>query len=70
MEERIEVRLAPQKVSVVVNKLNKVLDEERVFGQELNKQVIKELIVSNLTRNTTIKLIEELEQMPISDWND
>lgn len=70
MEEKIVVRLAPQKVSVVVNKLNKVLDEERIFGQEWNKQVIKDLIISNLSKNTTLELIKELEQMPISDWND
>ena len=69
-ENRVKVKLADRQVKLVVKDLNKVLDEHRVFGQEWNKQVIKELILQNLSKDTAIKLIDELNELPISDWND
>lgn len=72
MEKQVvlEVGLAPRKVKLTVSRLNQVLDDERIYGQEWNKQVIKELILENLTKDTTIDLIKELEELPISEWND
>ncbi len=69
-ENRVKIKLADRQVKLVVKDLNKVLDEHRVFGQEWNKQVIKELILQNLSKDTAIKLIDELNELPISDWND
>ena len=69
-ENRVKIKLADRQVKLVVQDLNRVLDEHRVYGQEWNKQVIKELILQNLTRDTSIKLIDELSKLPISDWND
>ena len=69
MNETI-VKLADRKIKLVVKDLNKVLDSHKVFGQEWNKQVIKELILQNLTLNTTTQLMKELDELPISDWND
>lgn len=66
----MKVQLSDRKVMQVVKDLNKVLDDNQVIGQEWNKQVIKELIKQNLFRKTTIELIEELNKMPISEWND
>ena len=70
MEERVKIKLAPRKVKLCVQDINKVLDEHRIYGQEWNKQVIKELILDNLTKDTTIELMKELEETPISEWND
>lgn len=70
MKKQVKVGLNPRKVKLTVSRLNQVLDEERIYGQEWNKQVIKELILENLTKNTTIDLIKELEELPISEWND
>ena len=69
-EEKVKVKLHPGKVEMVVSQLNQILDNERIFGQEWNKQVIKELILQNLTKNTSIELIEELNETPISSWQD
>lgn len=66
----MKVQLSDRKVMQVVKELNKVLDDNQVIGQEWNKQVIKELIKQNLFRKTTIELIDELNKMPISEWND
>lgn len=68
--ETITVTLSDRKVRLVVNELNKVLDSEKIIGQTFNKQVIKALILDNLTRNTTISLMEELNNLPISEWGD
>ena len=64
------VKLSERKVMLVLKQLNKVLDDNGIFGQEWNKEVIKALIIDNLTLNKTTELIKELEDMPISDWND
>ena len=64
------VKLSERKVMLVLKQLNKVLDDNGIFGQEWNKEVIKALIIDNLTLNKTTELIKELEEMPISDWND
>ena len=69
MEEHV-MRLADRKIRLVVNRLNKVLDEERIYGQEFNKEIIKALILDNLTKKKTCELIDELNNTPISDWND
>ena len=69
-KSKIVVKLADRKVKQVVNELNQVLDKNYIYGQEWNKQTIKELILQNLTKNTTLELMEELEKTPISEWND
>lgn len=69
-EERVKIKLAERKVKLIVKELNKVLDNNYVYGQEWNKQVIKELILDNLTKDTAIELIDELEKTTISEWND
>ena len=70
MEKQVKVGLNPRKVKLTVSRLNQVLDDERIYGQEWNKKVIKELILENLTKDTTCDLIKELEELPISDFND
>ena len=70
MSETIKVQLSERKIKMVVKELNKVLDDNNIYGQEWNKQVIEALILDNLTRNKTIELLKELEQKPISEWND
>lgn len=70
MEKKVKVRLSERYVKLVVKNLNDVLDEYRVFGQEWNRQVIKELILQNLTKDEALKLIKELENTKISEWND
>ena len=65
-----KVKMSDRHIALVVNEINKVLDEYVVFGQEWNKNVIKYLILSNLTKKTTLKLMEELNKLPISEWND
>ena len=64
------VKLDERKVKMCVTDLNKVLDEHKIFGKTFNKQVIKQLILENLSKKATIELIKELEETPISDWND
>lgn len=66
----MKVRLAERMIKIVVKQLNDVLDENNILGQEFNKQVIKELILQNLTRNTTIELMKEIEETPICEFND
>lgn len=66
----MKVKLAARKIELVVKELNSVLDKYNIFGQEWNKEVLKELILQNLTKDTTTKLMEELDKTPISDWND
>lgn len=65
-----KITLAERKIKLVLARLNNVLNEERIYGQEFNKQIIKALIIDNLTKNTTLDLMKELEEMPISQWND
>lgn len=64
------IKLSPRKIKITTQHLNEVLDEERIFGQEHSKEIIKELIVQNLTRKTSMQLFEELSSMPINEWQD
>lgn len=64
------IKLADRKVRFVVQRLNEVLDEERIFGSEWNEEVLLELIKDNLSRNATLDLIKRIEETPISEWND
>lgn len=66
----MKVKLSNMKIQATVQKLNKILDEENILSQEWNKDIIKELILQNLTKNTSLTLIKELEELPISCWND
>lgn len=70
MEKTVKVKLNPRYIKLCIKDLNEVLDEHRIFGQEWNKQVIKELILDNLTKDTAIQLIDELNNTSISEWND
>lgn len=69
-KETVKVKLSSNYIKLVVKQLNQVLDNNRIYGQEWNKQVIKELILDNLTKDTSIELIEELNKTSISEWND
>lgn len=64
----MKVKLNERKVKLVVKQLNEVLDYNKIFGREFNKQIIKELIIQNLTKDGAIELIKELENTPISKW--
>lgn len=69
MAEHI-IQLADRKVKFVVQRLNEVLDEERIYGTEWNTQVLIELIKDNLSRKATLELIKRIEETPIEEWND
>ena len=69
-KSKIVVKLADRKIEQVKQQINQVLDNNYIYGQEWNKEIIKAVILDNLTKDTTIKLIEELNQLPISSWND
>ena len=67
---RYKINLSPRKIKITVQHLNEVLDEERIFGQAHAKEVIKELIVQSLTKDTSMQLFNELASMPFSEWQD
>lgn len=47
MSEHI-IKLSDRKIDFVVNRLNKVLEEERILGATWNKQVLKAFILDNM----------------------
>lgn len=67
--ETIEIKLGNRKKFMVVKELNEVLDNNEIFSKNWTKEVIIQLIISNFTKDETIKLIEEIESIPISEWN-
>ena len=64
------VKLADREVKLVVQEINKVLDEHKIIGAEFNKEILLELIKDNLSRTQTLDLIKRIEETPISEWND
>ena len=70
MKKEIKIVLSDRKIKMVVKDINKVLDEHRIYGPEWNIEVLKELIIDNLSRNNAIELIKRLEETKISEWND
>lgn len=69
-EERVKVKLSPRYRKLVIQEINKVLDNYRIYGEEWNIEILIDLIKDNLSRNATIELIKRLESIPISEWND
>lgn len=65
-----KVKLADRKIKMVVKDLNKVLDQHQIFGAEFNMEVIKALILDNLTVNQTTELMKRIDETPISEWRD
>ena len=70
MKKEFKIELSERKLKMVVQDLNKVLDEHKIFGSEFNKEVLQLLIMENLSRKETLDLIKRLEAEPISNWND
>lgn len=66
----MKVRLSQRYVEKVVSQLNEILDKNYIYGKEYNKQILKQLIIENLTKNGVCELIEELEKTPIADFRD
>lgn len=59
-----EIVLSERKIEIVVQQLNKVLDEERIFGATWNRQVLIKFIVENIYNVENLeKLIEELKEV-------
>ena len=64
------VTLSDRYKKLVIKDLNKVLDDYKIIGKEWCIEIIIALIQDNLFKKETIELIERLEQLPISDWNE
>ena len=64
------VTLSDRYKKLVIQDLNKVLDEYKIFGKEWVIEILIDLITDNLYKKDTIELINRLEQLPISDWNE
>ena len=59
-----EIVLSERKIAIVVQQLNKVLDEERIYGTTWNRQVLIKFIVENICNVENLeKLIEELKEV-------
>lgn len=59
-----EVKLSERKIAIVVQQLNKVLDDERINGATWNRQVLVKFIAENIYNvDNLAKLIEELKEM-------
>ena len=59
-----EIVLSERKIAIVVQQLNKVLDEERIYGATWNRQVLIKFIVENIYNVENLeKLIEELKEV-------
>lgn len=63
------VKLDKRKINIIINELNKVLDDNKILSKEWTKEIIIAFIISNLTKNDTIDLIERIENISISEWN-
>lgn len=70
MEQRTKIKLSPRYRKLVIQELNKVLDDYKIYGKEWTIEILIELIQDNLYLKDSIELIERLEQSPISDWNE
>ena len=66
----MKVKLSQRYVEKVVAQLNEILDKNYIYGKEYNKQVIKQLIIENLSKNAACELIEEIEQTSIAEFRD
>ena len=64
------VKLSPRYRKMVIQELNKVLDDFKIYGKEWTIEILIDLIHDNLFLQDSIDLIERLEQSPISDWNE
>ena len=59
-----EIVLSERKIAIVVQQLNKVLDEERIYGATWNRQVLIKFIVENIYNVENLeKLIEDLKEV-------
>lgn len=70
MKQPTKIKLSPRYRKLVIQELNKVLDDYKIYGKEWTIEILIELIQDNLYLKDSIELIERLEQSPISDWNE
>ena len=69
-QQPTKIKLSPRYRKLVIQELNKVLDDYKIYGKEWTIEILIDLIQNNLYMKDSIELIERLEQSPISDWND
>lgn len=70
MKESTKIKLSPRYRKLVIQELNKVLDEYKIYGKEWTIEILIEFIQNNLYLKDSIELIERLEKSTISDWNE
>lgn len=70
MKQSTKIKLSPRYKKFVIQQLNKVLDECKIYGKEWTIEILIALIQDNLFLKDSIELIERLEQSQISDWNE
>lgn len=70
MKESTKIKLSPRYRKLVIQELNKVLDEYKIYGKEWTIEILIEFIQDNLYLKDSIELIERLEKSTISDWNE
>ena len=69
-QQPTKIKLSPRYRKLVIQELNKVLDDYKIYGKEWTIEILIDLIKDNLFLKESIELIERLEQSPISDWNE
>lgn len=66
---KIYVKLNSKRVALIVDKINKVLDDENIFSEIWTNQVFKALLLSNYTKEGIKQLCEDIENTVVIEEN-